>query len=213
MTAPVHCINGCGSLAAERRRGLCHRCYAAARRLPHDDTPGTPDLLAATQCADGLIPYLNLRLTERTLAVHILADRGLSLEASALRLGIDQRNISYQRAKPRPNTTTPARLAYTPPEATMTNRSIDEIAGTAQNLCDDLAGYPDLNHVLANAELIAENEPRFAAQIMLALAAWVPVDDTLNDRKNREEQLRRQRIAEGLPTLDALPSAHLPTAA
>lgn len=204
MTTPIYCANErCNNLAAQRRNGYCHDCYNRGKNIQR--APGPPDMLAVTQCADGLIPYLNLRRDERTLVVHILQERGHSLDATAERLGLAQRNVVYQRSRKRPDTTPTPSLNYTPPEHDMPHHTIDEIAETAQNLCDDLAGYPDLAHVLANAELIATNEPRYAAQIMLALAAWVPVDDTITDRANRQEQLRLHRIAEGLPTLDDTP--------
>ena len=64
-----------------------------------------------------------------------------------------------------------------------------------------LAAFVRTDASVSMAEKLCADDPQVAAQVMLILAAWIPVTDTPDDRMTRAQLLAGYRLSENLPTL------------
>ena len=86
----------------------------------------------------------------------------------------------------------------------MNYRSAEHVAALAEELRTELECNPDLLAVATMAEKLCTDDPQVAAQVMLALAAWLPPNDGVNERTARTAILAGIRMSNDLPNL-ALP--------
>lgn len=155
------------------------------------------DELGVDLCAAGLVPWTAVGRRERTEVVRRLTELRLSITEIAQRLGISPSTVSYHRSKRiPPQAETPECASVSEPErTTVVPHTIEEIRGTAMNLIADMQSAPDLAAVRSNCITIAAADPLLAAQVMMALAAWVPLESTSNSLLRAERQLEAERKA------------------
>lgn len=159
------------------------------------------DELGVDLCTSGLVPWLALGRRERTEVVRRLTELRLSLAEIAARLETSPRTVSYHRRKfrtppPPPPCPEPAAAPDPHPERTpAVPHTIEEIRETAENLITDMQSAQDLTVVRANCLTIAGSDPLLAAQVMMALASWIPLTATPKWLRRNEEQLIAERSA------------------
>lgn len=78
----------------------------------------------------------------------------------------------------------------------MMYRSEEHVAALAQELADDLMFNPSLDEVLAKAESLCA-DPQLAGQVILTLAAWIPLTDTVAERTRRVAIVAGARLGLG----------------
>lgn len=155
------------------------------------------DELGVDLCAAGLVPWRAVGMPERTEVVRRLTALRLSAREIAERLDVTERTVyrhrTLGRTEPHPAEPDPQHE----PERTPTSmpRTIEEIRDTAMNLIADMQSAPDLGAVRANCITIAAADPLLAAQVMMALAAWVPLESTPKSLQHAELQLEAERNA------------------
>lgn len=155
------------------------------------------DELGVDLCAAGLVPWRVIGRRERTEVVRRLTELRLPTREIALRLGISARTVYRHRAKSRaPQTSPPPTTRTCPTErTTAVPHTIEEIRDTAMNLITDMQSAPDLGAVRSNCITIATTDPLLAAQVMMTLAAWLPLDATPKSLHHAELQLEAERNA------------------